>query len=212
MEGGNLTGFCEFQVDNMNEQLRQELLAMREEDSRLRAEVVRGASAFDSYNPRLEELHKRNASRLKEIIAEHGWPGHSLVGEDGAGAAWFIVQHAIGDPPFQRRALELLREAHSKGEASAIAAAFLEDRICLHEGRPQIYGTQFWPDEHGMPQPWQIADPEHVNERRLAIGMNTIEERTREIQAGNTPEDNPEKRAEFERGFQEWLKKVGWRE
>jgi hypothetical protein len=196
----------------MNEQLRQELLAMREEDSRVRAEVARGASAFNGYDPRMEELHNRNAERLKQIIAEHGWPGRSLVGEDGAIAAWFIAQHAVGDPPFQRRALELLRDAQSKGEASPIGAAFLEDRICLHEGRPQIYGTQFWPDEQGMPQPWPIADPEHVNERRRALGMNTIEERTREIQAGNTPEHNPEKRAQYERGFEEWLKKVGWRE
>lgn len=196
----------------MNEQLRQELLKMREEDSRVRAEVVRGASAFDGYDPRMEELHQRNAERLKQIIAEHGWPGRSLVGEDGSIAAWFIAQHAMSDPPFQRHVLQLLREAQGKGEASPIGAAFLVDRICLHEGRPQIYGTQFWPDEHGMPQPWPIADPEHVNERRRALGMNTIEERTGEIQAGNAPEHNPEKRAQYERGFQEWLKRVGWRE
>lgn len=184
---------------------------MRQEDSRARGEVIKGASAFEGYNPRMARLHQHNADRLKEIIAEHGWPGRSLVGEDGAVAAWFIAQHAIGDPPFQRQALELMREAHARGEASAIGMAFLEDRICLHEGRPQVYGTQFWPDEHGIPQPWQIADPEHVNERRRALGMNTLEERTKELQADQTPENNPEKRAEFERGFEEWLKKVGWR-
>src|SRR5262249_11164957 len=195
----------------MNEQLRQELLAMREEDLRVRAEIIAGSSSFDGYHPRMEEVHKRNAARLKEIIAEHGWPGRSLVGEDGAVAAWFIAQHAIGDPTFQRRAMELLRQAHSNGEASAIAIAFLEDRVCMYEGRPQIYGTQFEPDEHGMPQPYQIADPDHVNQRRKAIGMNTIEERTHELQAEHQPEYDPEKRAESERNFQEWLKKVGWR-
>src|SRR5437660_12473904 len=107
----------------VNEILRQELLAMREEDLRVRDEVVKGASSFDGYHPRMEELHKRNAARLKEIIADHGWPGRSLVGEDGAIAAWFIAQHSISDPPFQRRALELLREAHQKGEVSATALA-----------------------------------------------------------------------------------------
>lgn len=199
------------QLSAMNAKLRQELLAMREEDQRVRDEVLKGASSFDGYHPRMEELHLRNAGRLKEIIAEHGWPGRSLVGEDGAIAAWFIVQHAISDPPFQRRALELLREAHSQGEVSVKALAFLEDRICIMEGRPQIYGTQFEPDEQGMPQPSPIADPEHVNERRKAIGMNTIEERTRELQADQQPEYDPEKRAEYERKYHEWLKKVGWR-
>jgi hypothetical protein len=196
----------------MNEQLRQELLAMREENIRVRNEVNRDSSPFAGYNPRVEELENRNATRLKEIIAEHGWPGRSLAGEDGTIAAWFIAQQAIGDPPFRRKALELLREAHSQGEASAIGAAYLEDSICMFEGRPQIYGTQFQPDDYGIFQPYPIADPEHVNERRRALGMNTIEERTRELQAGGKPEYNPEKRAEFERGYNEWLKKVGWRE
>ncbi len=196
----------------MNEQLRLELLAMREEDMRVRSEVVQGMSAFAGYHPRMEEVHKRNSARLKEIIADHGWPGRSLVGEDGAIAAWFIAQHSIGDPPFQRRALELLREAREKGEVSPIGAAFLEDRICMCEGRPQIYGTQFDVDEFGMPVPYRIADPETVNERRKTLGMNTIEERTIEMRAGNEPENiGPEKRAQYQREYEEWLRKVGWR-
>ncbi|HEY6253146.1 MAG TPA: hypothetical protein VI685_24580, partial [Candidatus Angelobacter sp.] len=64
----------------MNAELRQELLAMREEDLRVRDQVLKGASSFAGYHPRMEELHKRNAARLKEIISEHGWPGRSLVG------------------------------------------------------------------------------------------------------------------------------------
>jgi hypothetical protein len=196
----------------MNQELRLELLAMREHDLQVRDEVVKGASAFGGYDPRMEEVHRQNTQRLKEIIAEHGWPGRTLVGEDGMIAAWFIAQHAISDPPFQRRALELIREAHSRSEASAIGAAFLEDRICIMEGRPQVYGTQFEPDEHGIPQPGPIADPEHVNERRKALGMNTIEERTRELQEGEQPENpGPEKLAEYHRQLNEWLRRVGWR-
>ncbi len=184
---------------------------MRQEDLRVRSEVIQGASAYAGYHPRMEEVHRRNASRLKEIIAEHGWPGHSLVGEDGAIAAWFIAQHAIGDPPFQRRVLELLREALARGEVSPAAPAFLEDRICSFEGRPQVYGTQFDLDENGLPVPYPIADPEHVNERRRAVGLNTLEERTREMRAGMQPEPDPAARAEYERKFQEWLRQVGWR-
>jgi hypothetical protein len=196
----------------LNETLRRELLAMREEDLRVRAEVIQGASMLDGYHPRMEEVHRCNAARLKEIIAEHGWPGRSLVGEDGAVAAWFIAQHAIGDPTLQRRVLGLLREARDRGEVSPAAPAFLEDRICLFEGRPQVYGTQFEPDETGLPRPYRIADPEHVNERRRAVGLNTLEERTRELRQEHTPEPpNPAALAEYERRFHEWLRRVGWR-
>lgn len=82
-------------------------MAMRENDLRVRSETIKGSSTFASYHPRMEEVHTRNGARLKEIIAEYGWPGRSLVGEDGMIAAWFIAQHAIGDPPFQRKAVKL---------------------------------------------------------------------------------------------------------
>lgn len=196
----------------VNEHLRRELLAMREEDLRVGDEVIQGASVYGGYDPRMEEVHKRHATRLKAIIAEHGWPGRSLVGEDGMIAAWFIAQHAINDPPFQRRVLELMKAAHAKGEVSTRAVAFLEDRICAFEGRQQIYGTQFEPDEHGRYLPSPIADPEHVNERRLAIGMNTIEERTRELNADQQPEQiTSEQFAEYQSGYLAWLRQVGWR-
>jgi hypothetical protein len=196
---------------SLNEDLRRELLSMRKEDVRVRAEIIKNSSLFDGYHPRMEEVHVRNASRLKTIIAEHGWPGRSLVGEDGAFAAWFIAQHAISDPPFQRQVLELLREAHARGEVPAAQPAFLEDRICYFEGRPQVFGTQFEPDENGLLRPYQIADPEHVNERRQAIGLKTIEERTQEMRAEQQPEPNTEARIEYERKYQEWLRNVGWR-
>jgi hypothetical protein len=197
---------------SLNESLRRELLCMREEDVRVRAEIIKNSSLFDGYHPRMEAVHVRNAGRLKEIIAEHGWPGRSLVGEDGAMAAWFIAQHAISDPPFQRQVLVLLREALVQGDVPAAQPAFLEDRICYFEGRPQVFGTQFETDENGLLQPYQIADPEHVNERRQAIGLNTIEERTHEMRAGQQPEPNAEARIEYERKHQEWLRKVGWRD
>lgn len=195
----------------VDERLRDELLAMRDEDQRVRAEVVRGTSAFAGYHPRMEEVHGRNAARLKEIIAEHGWPGRSLVGEDGVHAAWLIAQHAIGDPPFQRQALVMLREAASKDEVPTAMVAFLEDRVCMLEGRPQVYGTQFEPGDDGMPRPYAIADAEHVNERRRAVGLNTIEERTRELRVGEQAEYDPAARADYQRRFEEWLKEVGWR-
>ena len=47
--------------------------------------------------------------------------------------------------------------------------------------QPQIYGTQFDEDDDGWPVPFPIEDPENVNERRLSLGLNTLEEHTREM-------------------------------
>ena len=89
----------------MNDALRNELLDMAAEDLRVRAELAADGSLFYGYHPRMAEVHRRNAARLDAVIEEHGWPGRSLVGEDGAEAACLILHHAIGDPPLQRRGL-----------------------------------------------------------------------------------------------------------
>lgn len=82
------------------ESLRQELLAMREEDLRVRGELDAAGELGGSYVPRMEAVHVRNAARLRELIVLHGWPAEDMAGEDGARAAWFIAQHAVVEPEF----------------------------------------------------------------------------------------------------------------
>ncbi len=40
---------------------------------------------------RLLEVVDHPTARLRDIVATHSWPGRSLVGEDGADAAWLIL-------------------------------------------------------------------------------------------------------------------------
>jgi hypothetical protein len=60
-----------------------------------------------------------NTDRLRAIIAEQGWPGRALVGDEGAEAAWLIAQHADRQLDFQREALALLERAVHDGDAPA---------------------------------------------------------------------------------------------
>lgn len=197
----------------MNSSLRDELLAMEDEDIRVRAELLDAGVLGDGYHHRMREVHERNAARLKEIIAEHGWPGRSLVGTDGSHAAWRIVQHAIGDPPFQRRCVSAIEKSVAAGEAPLAQLAFLVDRVRYFEGKPQLYGTQFDWDENGELNPWQIEDADHVDERRKRAGLNTIAERTREIreQAAREGDTGPRDREEHKRKYEAWLRETGWR-
>jgi hypothetical protein len=194
----------------MNEALRRELLAMREEDLRVRDELMAAGELGGPYVPRMEAVHVRNAARLRELIALHGWPTEDIAGEDGAKAAWFIVQHAVGEPDFQRQTLVRLQECAAEGRIPAWHAALLEDRIALHEGRPQRFGSQ-WVDspEDGRIRPWQLADPDHVNELRTAVGLGPLQP---------IPEPGPplppEKRRELEETrawWEQWLASKGWK-
>jgi hypothetical protein len=197
----------------MNAALRDELLAMAAEDQQVRAELAADGSLFDGYHPRMQVVHDKNAARLTKIIEEYGWPGLSLVGEDGAHAAWLVLQHAIGNPPLQRRGLELLRQAVAQGEAPALGAAMLEDRIRFFEGRPQVYGIQFDWDESGELGPLPIEDEASVDERRQSVGLGPLAEdiqRKRDEMAWSL-EKAPSDWAERQKQFEAWARTVGWR-
>ena len=60
---------------------------MRAEDLRVREERLKNGELGKGYAPRMEAVHRKNASRLREIVAKHGWPDTELVGADGTLAA-----------------------------------------------------------------------------------------------------------------------------
>jgi hypothetical protein len=194
--------------------LRQELLALAAEDQAVRAELAADGSLFEGYHPRTEGVHRRNAAALTNIIEQYGWPGHSLVGEDGAQAAWLILQHAIGNPSLQRRGLEWLRQAVAAGEVPAWQVALLEDRIRVFEGKPQRYGTQFDWDQHGQISPLPIEDEAQVEERRQAVGLPPLAEDIRRKREGmaEAKERPPADWKGRQRQMNDWARSVGWRD
>jgi hypothetical protein len=146
--------------------LRAELLAMMDEDQ----------AGTGDFNAR--------QARLAEIFDEHGWPGWRLVGEDGSTAAWVIVQHADLDVEFQRRGLALLEDAVAAGDASPGDLAYLVDRVRVADGLPQVYGTQWTPDDDGVWQPrTPIEDEANVDARRAEAGLGTLAEYLEELEA-----------------------------
>src|SRR5215469_8797165 len=99
--------------------LRRELLSLRDDDLNLREELLAAGELSGPYHPRMEAVHIKNASRLRELISEHGWPSEDLVGPDGAEAAWLIAQHSIGTPQFMRTALRLIQACVEQGRVPA---------------------------------------------------------------------------------------------
>jgi hypothetical protein len=188
----------------LNDALRKELLAMRAEDVRVRQELADSGELGGSYVPRMEAVHTRNAERLRQIVNEFGWPDEQTVGEDGAKASWFIVQHAIGFPDLQRGCLHLLQHCAEKGRVPRWHVAYLEDRIAMHEGRPQRYGTQWLDDPlDGRIRPWKLAEPGRVNELRAEVGlepMHPIPERGPEL-----PLEQQQAIQEIQRWWENWL-------
>jgi hypothetical protein len=66
----------------INEQLRQDLLAMRAEDRTVRQELINSGELGGSYVPRMEDVHRKNAARLRELIELYGWPTEHIAGQE----------------------------------------------------------------------------------------------------------------------------------
>ncbi|PJN40525.1 hypothetical protein CG747_12710 [Streptomyces sp. CB02959] len=116
----------------------------------------------------------RGTETLKLIITVYGWPGHTLAGEAGADAAWWLAQHS-DDQTLQEQALELLREAVQAGEATHRHLAFLTDRVRVRTGLTQLYGTAFAVDASGI-QAFDIEDPDHLDQRRAEMGLEPFDQ------------------------------------
>ena len=191
----------------MDRRIADELIAMAELDGKVADELATSGALYEGYHPRIAAVHEKNASRLQAIIAQVGWPTEHLVGEPAAKAAWLIAQHAISRPEFQRCCLKLLAEAAREHAVPLWQPAMLEDRIRVFEDRPQLYGTQLKVDAQGNMRPHAIEDPESVDERRRAVGLEPLAD----ILARAKPQPLPADPERFERDYQKWLIDVGWR-
>jgi len=81
-----------------------------------------------------------------------------------------LRQEVLG---MQVRDQEMLGAAVAAGEASGWNLAYLTDRVRVHEGLPQVYGTQGeWVD--GKLALGNIEDADGVDQRRAAIGLEPV--------------------------------------
>jgi len=150
--------------------IADEIMKMSEEDQKMRK-----SGQWDS------SIDVANTQRMKEIVEQIGWPTRSKVGKDASERAWLLVRHADHDRAFQKRCLDLMK-VQAAGEVSPGNMAYLEDRVRVGEGRPQYYGTQFYTDEAGNVGSKPIEDPDRVDERRQAVGLQPLSEYAREVE------------------------------
>lgn len=141
------------------QELAGELIAMSDADQAMRKSGTWNAA-----------VDTQNTARLKEIIAQSGWPTKTQVGALAAHRAWLLAQHADHDRDFQKACLELMKQL-PPAEVAQPDIAYLEDRVRVGEGRPQIYGTQFYTDKQGGFGPLPIEAPEELEIRRKAVGL-----------------------------------------
>jgi hypothetical protein len=114
--------------------------------------------------------NEANARRLKEIIAQYGWPTVSMVGVRGATAAGMIAYFVPGDQPFQAEVLGLMEPLLRSDEVPAMYYAALFDRV--HS--PQRYGNERSCQNGRFKFTKPVEDSPHLAQRRAALGLPVL--------------------------------------
>ena len=190
-------------------QLRQQLLIMYVND-----QYVRGTSAEDLHqytkigveenlydDQDLSGTDYINREKLKEMVAEFGFPTKDMVGELGMTSVFLVIQHADMDKEYQKSQLENLKKAAKNGDVRQQQYAFLCDRVLVNAGKEQLYGSQFSNVDHlkGEATLSPVQDIENLNSRRREMGMMPIESYKRlMLSTGKKPIEEDHKRSRLE--------------
>ena len=149
-----------------NDSLRRVLLNLRDRDQAPRAEF--GARVGDTlYGRQLMSLDSTLTAEMGVILDRFGLPTRSMVGAAGSDAAMLVVQHSSS---LQERVLALAKLA-PPGQISPEKVAMLEDRVLVHQGKQQRYGTQFTAGPDGVFRFAPVSETATLDARRSAAGM-----------------------------------------
>jgi hypothetical protein len=113
-----------------------------------------------------------NEARLDELMKEYDWRSLAALGNKATAWAFYVVQHA--PQGYKKRYLPLLKNAAEQGTLEKSLFVYLDDRVRMGDGRPQLYGTQAQRASTGKLFTWPIEDEANVDARRAEFGWPTI--------------------------------------
>lgn len=119
--------------------------------------------------------HDINEVKVRRLLDSIGWPSIDVIGEQGNLTICNVIQHSHND--VRIKYLPLMRQAVADKNLSARFLVRAEDRIATEAGKPQIYGGQikYYPETKSF-DVWPIEDPENVDKRRAALGLEPMAE------------------------------------
>jgi hypothetical protein len=166
----------------MNDSLVRVLDTVALDDEMYRDQLDDMVQRYGGQSKEVKELYRRmqaqdsiNQIKVCAILDKYGWLGSDVLGEEGNGTLFFVLQHA--ELPMQAKYLPLLRTAVKEGRAKARHLALVEDRVALRQGKKQIYGSQVgWDMRTNTHYVMPLEDPDHVDQRRAAVGLPPLAE------------------------------------
>ena len=159
----------------------EELVKMEKADqeARMKCTALNGDEKIRCFAEIGPSIDVPNVKRLGEIYGQIGFPNTAKVGKAAFQAFLTILQHAPTDD-LRVKSLKPIEAAFKKSELSAINYANFVDRLRIHLGKKQLYGSQFdFKDGKLVMSP--AADLKNLAKRRVRIGLPPLSEYIKEL-------------------------------
>jgi len=162
--------------------IREELVKMEkvDQDARLKCSNLSADEQLKCLADTGRSIDTPNTNQLREIFDEIGFPNTAKVGKDGFQAFMILLQHATSDD-LRARSLKPIRAAFKNKELPALNYANFVDRLRLHQGKKQLYGSGFdFKDGKLVMSP--TKDLKNLEKRRAKIGLPPLAEYIKDLE------------------------------
>ena len=167
---------------NFDKPLRARLQEIGSRDQEIRYEFleayrapVRDQARIDSLTREMQLVDSINQVAICDILDKHGFVGSDKVG-NACAVFWLVIQHAPVE--LQKKYFNLFEQAARNGDISLEQVAMMDDRIAMHEGLPQRYGSQIVDGKL-----YQLLNPDKVDQWRKEMGMPPLDDYLKQMGA-----------------------------
>jgi len=155
------------------------MLEMRQKEQDLQAKIDQASDQFGDEQALFEldeqqqKMHLEHMDKLDGMISSTGWVSSEKYGKTASEQAISIIKNA----PAERLGpyLDMLLKAAQTGDANPADVAYVHDKLLMHRGKKQLYGTQIaFNEKKGINDVYPIQDEANVDERRAKVGLGPL--------------------------------------
>lgn len=157
----------------------QALLDMRQKEQALQAKIDEASDQFGDEQALFEldeqqqKMHVVHMAKLEELMGSAGWISSKEYGKTACEQALTIMKNAPGER--LEAHLDVLLNAAKTGEAAPAEVAYIHDKVLMHRGKKQLYGTQIaFNEKKGINDVYPIQDEANVDVRRAEVGLGPL--------------------------------------
>lgn len=162
------------------DELRKELLKMRETREKLEAKLLNNLKDSQAILKEREQLGKTQLLRLCQMTKENGFLTKEMIQPDGFEAEFFVISNNRAFDQ-QLQLLEVLAAAANKNLVPRNYLAPIVDNIRVGRGLPQIFGTQA-KIKDGVVYIYPLLNENKLAEWRKTYDLPTMANMIRELE------------------------------